>query len=74
MKIMYNGWERWITTMGKNRKIGYGTMRTLHAVMATWYNETPKNKKSDDTEDDKNFGEDGYLSERECSKHSLAQQ
>ena len=59
MKIMYNGWERWITTMGKKIKVGDGTTRTLYAVMATWYDETPKTKKSNQSEDDKNFGEDG---------------
>ncbi len=49
MKIMYNGWERWITTTGM--KI------TFHAVMATWYDEeTPKYKMSDESEDDKNIG------------------
>ena len=74
MKILYNGWERWITTMGKNIKVGDGMTRTFHAVMATWYNETPKNQKSGKSEDDENFGEGGYSSERACSKHSLAWQ
>ncbi len=64
MKLMYNGWERWITTTGKKIKVGDGTTRTFHAVMATSYNETPKNKKSEESEDDENFGEDGYSSER----------
>ena len=41
MKIMYNGWERWITTTGMKIKVGDGTTRTFHAVMAMWYNETP---------------------------------
>ena len=35
MKIMYNGWERGITTTGKKIKVGDGTTRTFHAVMAT---------------------------------------
>ena len=42
MKIMYNGWERQITTMGKNKKVGDGSTKTFHAVMATWYNKTSK--------------------------------
>ncbi len=50
--------------MGKKIKVGDGTTRTFHAVMATWYDETPKNKKSEESEDDENFGEDGYSSER----------
>jgi hypothetical protein len=74
MTIMYNGWERWITTTGKKIKVGDGTMRTSHAVMAMWYDETPKNKKSDKSEDDDNFGEDGYSSEKARSRHSLAWQ
>ena len=56
-------------------KVGDGTTRTFHAVMATWYNEeTPKNKKSNESEDDENFGEDGYSSERARSRYSLAWQ
>jgi hypothetical protein len=75
MRIMYNGWERWITTMGKKIKVGDETTRTFHAVMATWYDETPNNdKKSNESEDYKNFGEDGYLSERACSRQCLAWQ
>ena len=75
MKIMYNGWERWITTMGKKIKVGDGTTRTFHAVMAMWYNETPNNKKNNKSEDGKNLGEDGYSSYyRACSRYSLAWQ
>ena len=73
-QIMYNGWERWITTTGMKIQVGDGTTRTFHTVMATWYDETPKNKMSNESEDDENFGEDGYLSERACSRHSLAWQ
>jgi hypothetical protein len=42
--------------------------------MATWYDETPNNKKSNESEDNKNFGEDGSSSERACSRFSLAWQ
>ena len=73
MKIMYNGWERWITTTGKNIHVGDTTTRTFHAIMAMWYDETPKKKKSDDSEEnDYNFGEGGHLSDRARSRHSLA--
>ena len=74
MKIMYNGWERWITTTGKKIKVGDGTTRTFYAVMAMWYNETPNNEKSNEIEVDENFREDAYLSKRACSRYSLAWQ
>jgi hypothetical protein len=73
-KILYNGWERWKTTTGKNINIGDVTTRTFHVIMATWYDETPKNQNSDKSEDDYNFGEGGYLSKRARSRHSLAWQ
>ena len=28
MKIIYNGWEKWITTKGKEMKVGDGTKKT----------------------------------------------
>ncbi len=72
MKIMYNGWERWITTTEKNINVGDTTPRTFHAIMAMWYDKTPKYQKSDKSEDDYNFGEGEYLSERARSRHGLA--
>jgi hypothetical protein len=50
--------------VGKNIKVGDGTTRTFHEDMAMRYNETPKNKKSDESEDEIIFGEDGYSLER----------
>jgi hypothetical protein len=73
MKITYNGWEKWITTTGKRITVGDGTTKTFHAVMATWYEETPQSKKRNESEDEEGFGlEGGYSLERGCSRHSLA--
>ena len=73
MKIIYNGWEKWITTTGKRITVGDGTTKTFHAVMATWYEETPQSKKRNESEDEEGFGlEGGYTLERRRSRHSLA--
>ncbi len=36
MRVLYNGWERWITTMGSDMKIGYGLKKTFKTVMGTY--------------------------------------
>jgi hypothetical protein len=36
MTVLYNGWERWITTMGADIKIGDGSKKTFKTVMGTW--------------------------------------
>jgi hypothetical protein len=35
MRVLYNGWERWITTMGADIKIGDGSKKTFQAVMGS---------------------------------------
>ncbi len=73
MKIIYNRWEKWITTTGKRITVGDGKMKTFHAVMATWYEETPQSKKRNESEDEEGFGLEGWYSlERGRSRHSLA--
>jgi hypothetical protein len=36
MRVLYNGWERWITTMGSDKKIGDGLKKTFQTVMESW--------------------------------------
>ncbi len=36
MKILYNGWETWITTTGSDIKIGDGSKKTFKMLMAMW--------------------------------------
>jgi hypothetical protein len=37
MRVLYNGWERWITTMGADIKIGDGSKKTFQTVMGSWH-------------------------------------
>jgi hypothetical protein len=39
MIVLYNGWEDWIMTKGKEFKVGDGSKKTFHYVMGSWYNE-----------------------------------
>jgi hypothetical protein len=36
MRVLYNGWERWITSKGAGIKIGYGSKKTFQTVMGSW--------------------------------------
>ena len=72
MIVLYNGWEDWIMTKGKEFKVGDGSNKTFHYVMGSWYNEeTPESKKkNDESEGEDNSGEEGgYSSDRAHSKH-----
>ena len=67
MKILYNGWEEWILSKGKEIKVGDGTRKTYHYVMGTWYDEeTPESKETiDESENEDGFGiGGGYSSDR----------
>jgi hypothetical protein len=37
MRVLYNGWERWITTTRSDIKIGDGLKKTFKTVMGTWH-------------------------------------
>ncbi len=37
MRVLYNWWEIWITTMGSDIKIGDGLKKTFKTVMGTWH-------------------------------------
>ena len=59
--VLYNGWEEWIVSKGKEIAVGDGTKKTFHYIMGSWYDEeTPESKeKIDESEDDDTFGNDG---------------
>ena len=62
-------------TKGKETKVGDGTKKTVQAVIAIWYEETPQAEKTNESEDEEGFGlVGGYSSDRGHSRHSLAWQ
>ena len=61
MKVIYNKWERWITTKGKEIKIGEGN-KTFHLVMGTWYDTSAASlKTTNDTDDEEGGGRRGGI-------------
>ena len=77
MKILYNRWDEWIASKGKEIKVGDGMRKTFHCVMASWYDEeTPELKETnDESEDEDGFGiGGGYSFDRGRSRHSIAWQ
>ena len=75
MKVLYNGWEEWIVSKGKEIAVGDGSKKTFHYIMGSWFDEetTESKEKIDESEDDDTFGNDGgYSSDRGHSRHSGA--
>jgi hypothetical protein len=73
MRVLYNRWERWITTMGSDIKIGDGSKKTFQTVMETWREDSSQTSKMGDKQDDEEtWGlEGGYSSDRGLSRHIL---
>ncbi len=73
MRVIYKGWERWITTTGTDIKNGYGSKKTFKTVMGMWHEDSSHNSKMGEEQDDEeSWGfEGGYSSDRGCSRHSL---
>ncbi len=71
--MVYNGWERWITTLGSDIKIGDGSKKTFQTVMGTWPEDSSQTLKMGEQQDDEEtWGlEGGYSSDRGHSRHSL---
>ncbi len=71
--MLYNGWERWITTTGSDIKIGDGSKKTFKTVMGTWRENRPYILKMGEKQDDEeSWGlEGGYSSDKGLSRHSL---
>jgi hypothetical protein len=73
MRVLYNGWERWITTTGADTKIGDGSKKTFQTVMGSWREDISQTSKMEEKQDDEErWGlEGGYSSEKGLSRHSL---
>jgi hypothetical protein len=73
MRVLYNGWERWIATMGADIKIGDGSKKTFQTVMGSWHEDFFTNFKDGEKQDDEEtLGlEGGYSSDGRLSRHSL---
>jgi hypothetical protein len=73
IRVLYNGWERWITTTGADIKIGYGSKKTFQTVMGSWREDISQTLKMGEKQDDEEtWGlEGGYLLDRGISRHSL---
>ncbi len=50
--MLYNGWERWITTTGAEIKIGDGSKKTFQTVMVSWHEDVSQPSKMGEKEDD----------------------
>jgi hypothetical protein len=73
MRVLYNGWERWITTTGADVRIGDGSKKTFQTVMGSWREDISQTSKMGEKQDDEEtWGlEGGYLSDRGISRHSI---
>jgi hypothetical protein len=40
MRVLLNGWERWITNTGADIKIGDGSKKTFQTVMGSWHEDS----------------------------------
>ncbi len=73
MRVLYNGWERWITTTGADIKIGDGSKKTFQTFMGSWREDISQTSKMREKQDDEEtWGlEGGYSSDRGISRHSI---
>ncbi len=71
--MLYNGWERWITTTGSEIKIGDCSKKTFKTLKGTWGEDSSQTSKMGEKQDDEEtWGlEGGYSSDRGHSRHSL---
>ncbi len=51
MRVLYNGWERWITTTGEDIKIGDGSKKTFQTVMGSWCEDVLQPSKKGEKQD-----------------------
>jgi hypothetical protein len=73
MRVLYNGWERWITTTGADIKIGDGSKKTFQAVMRSWCEDISQTSKIGEKQDDEEtWGLEGWYSlDRGVSRHRI---
>ncbi len=71
--MLYNGWERWITTMGADIMIGDGSKKTFQTGLGSWHEDISQTLKMEEKQDDEVMWglEGGYSSERGISRHSI---
>jgi hypothetical protein len=73
MRVLYNVWERWITTMGADIKIGDGLKKAFQTAMGSWREDISQTSKMGEKQDDEEtWGlEGGYSLDRGISRHSI---
>ncbi len=73
MRVLYNGWERWITTTGSDIKVGDGSKKTFKTVMGRLREDSSQTLKMGEKQDDEETWGfvGGYSSDRQHSRHSL---
>ncbi len=70
--MLYNGWERWITTTGLDIKIGDGSKKTFKTVMGTWREDSSQTSKVGEKQDDEEtWGLEGGYSPGRGRRDSL---
>ncbi len=52
MRVLYNGWERWMTTTGSGIKIEDGSKKTFKTVMGTWHVDSSQTSNMGEKQDD----------------------
>jgi hypothetical protein len=52
MRVLYNGWERWIITTGSDINIGDDSKKTFKTVMGTWHEDSSQTWKMGEKQDD----------------------
>jgi hypothetical protein len=73
MRVLYNGWERWITTTGAYTKIGDGSKKTFQTVIGSWREDISQTLKMGEKQDDEEtWGlEGGYSLDRGISRYNI---
>ena len=73
MRVLYNGWERWIATTGADIEIGDESKKTFQTVMGLWHEDFLQTLTMGEKQDDKEMWglEGGYSSDRGVSRHSI---
>ena len=70
--VLYKGWEKWLEECGRKLRIGDGSNKTLHSIMATWEDDeiddskvASKRRSGDSSEEDSGKETDrGYDSDK----------
>jgi hypothetical protein len=71
--VLYDGWERWITTTGVDIKNGDGSKKTFQTDMGSWREDISQTSKMGEKQDDEEtWGlEGGYSLDRGVSRYSI---